>query len=166
MPFNLASLRDMSLEALSSRDAGLLLAQARALQSLIDAGQGQSLLRGKNLGLLCDTEGREDALRFRRAATDLGARVAQIRPDLSPASPDSEVVDTGRMLGRLYDAVECVGLDAGVVKRLSVAAKVPVFDGISSVNHPTAKLATQLAWGQSDQSHRLMLQAILLSTLN
>jgi len=41
-----------------------------------------------------------------------------------------------------------------------------VFDGISSVDHPTAKLATQLAWGQSDQSHRLMLQAILLSTLN
>ena len=166
MAFNLASLHNVSLEALSTRDASLLLAHARALQSLIDAGQGQSLLRGKNLGLLCETEGREDALRFRRAATDLGARVAQVRPDLSPASPDSEVVDTGRMLGRLYDAVECVGLDAGVVKRLSIAAKVPVFDGISSVDHPTARLATQLAWGQSDQSRRLMLQAILLSTLN
>ena len=166
MPFNLASLRDMSLEALSSRDAGLLLAQARALQSLIDAGQGQSLLRGKNLGLLCDTEGREDALRFRRAATDLGARVAQIHPDLSAASPNSQVVKTGRMLGRLYDGIECVGLNAGIVKCLGAAANVPVFDGISSVDHPTAKLATQLAWGQSDQSHRLMLQAILLSTLN
>jgi len=166
MAFNLASLHDMSLEALSTRDASLLLAHAHALQILIDAGQGPSLLRGKNLGLLCETEGREDALRFRRAATDLGARVAQVRPDLSPASADSEVVDTGRMLGRLYDAVECVGLDAGVVKRLSIAAKVPVFDGISSVDHPTARLATQLAWGQSDQSRRLMLQAILLSTLN
>ena len=166
MPFNLASLRNVSLEALSTRDAGLLLAQARALQSLIDAGQGQSLLRGKNLGLLCETDDREDALRFRRAATDLGARVAQIRPDLSAASPNSEVVDTGRMLGRLYDGIECVGLSAGVVKCLGAAANVPVFDGISSVNHPTAKLAAQLAGRQSDERHRLMLQAILISTLN
>ena len=166
MPFNLASLRNVSLEALSMRDAGLLLAQARALQSLIDAGQGQSLLRGKNLGLLCESDDGEDALRFRRAATDLGARVAQIRPDLSAASPNSEVVDTGRMLGRLYDGIECVGLHAGVVKCLGAAANVPVFDGISSVNHPTAKLAAQLAGRQSDERHRLMLQAILISTLN
>ena len=166
MPFDLASLRNVSLEALSTRDAGLLLAQARALQTLIDAGQGKSLLRGKNLGLLCEIDDGEDALRFRRAATDLGARVAQIHPDLSAASPNSQVVKTGRMLGRLYDGIECVGLNAGIVKCLGAAANVPVFDGISSVNHPTAKLATQLAWGQSDQSHRLMLQAILLSTLN
>jgi len=166
MPFNLASLRNASLEALSTRDAGLLLAQARALQSLIDAGQGQSLLRGKNLGLLCESDDGEDAVRFRRAATDLGARVAQIRPDLSAASPNSEVVDTGRMLGRLYDGIECVGLNAGVVKCLGAAANVPVFDGISSVNHPTAKLAAQLVGRQSDERHRLVLQAILISTLN
>jgi len=165
MAFNLASLRNVSLEALSTRDARLLLAQARALQSLIDAGQGQSLLRGKNLGLLCETDDGEDALRFRRAATDLGARVAQIRPDLSPASPNSEIVETGRMLGRLYDGIECVGLNTGVVKCLCAAANVPVFDGISSVNHPTAKLAAQLAGRQSDERHRLMLQAILISTL-
>ena len=166
MSFNLASLRNVSLESLSTREATLLLSQARVLQSLIDAGQGQSLLRGKNLGLLCETDGHEDALRFQRAATDLGARVAQIRPELSPASSDSEVVDTGRMLGRLYDGIECVGLNAGVVKCLGAAADVPVFDGISSVNHPTAKLAAQLAGRKSDESHRLMLQAILISTLN
>jgi ornithine carbamoyltransferase len=166
MPFNLASLRNVSLEDLSTCDARLLLAQARALQSLIDAGHGRSLLRGKNLGLLCDADDREDGLRFRRAATDLGARVAQIRPDLSADSPNSKVIDTGRMLGRLYDGIECVGLNAEVVKCLGAAANVPVFDGISSVNHPTARLAAQLDGRQSDESHRLMLQAILLSSLN
>ena len=70
------------------------------------------------------------------------------------------------MLGRLYDGIECVGLNAGVVKCLCAAANVPVFHGISSVNHPTARLAAQLAGRQSDERHRLMLQAILLSTLN
>jgi len=166
MPFTLVSLRDASLEALSSRDAGLLLAQARALQSLFDAGQGQSLLRGKNLGLLCEPDDREEALRFRRAATDLGARVARIRPELSVTSSNSEVVDTGRMLGRLYDGIECIGVNADVVKCLGAAANVPVFDGISSADHPTARLAAQLAGRQSDDRHRLMLQAILISTLN
>jgi len=166
MAFNLASLHNVSLEALSTRDASLLLAHARALQSLLDAGQGPSLLRGKNLGLLCESDDGEDAVRFRRAATDLGARVAQIRPDLSAASPNSEVVDTGRMLGRLYDGIECIGVNADVVKCLGAAANVPVFDGISSADHPTARLAAQLAGRQSDDRHRLMLQAILISTLN
>jgi ornithine carbamoyltransferase len=167
MQRNPAPLRHLSLERLSAHDSGMLTAQAHALQALIDAGQGRLLLRGKNLALLCVTDADEDASRFRRAATDLGARVSGIRPGLSPASPDSEVAETGRMLSRLYDGIECVGLDAEVVKRLRIAATVPVYDCISCANHPTAKLAEKFGGGRNaDETHRLIVQAILLSTLN
>jgi ornithine carbamoyltransferase len=167
MQLNLHPLQTVSLEPLSTRDAGLLLTYARALQRLADAGQRLSLLRGKNLGLLCESDDREEAQRFRRAATDLGARVAHIRPDLTLASPNSDVIETGRMLGRLYDGVECLGLDAAIVRRLGAAGKVPVYDGIASRNHPTATLAEQLGAGNGfEESRRFMVQAILLSTLN
>jgi hypothetical protein len=166
MPFNLASLRNVSLEALSTRDVGLLLAQARALQSLIDAGQGQSLLRGKNLGLLCESDDGEDALRFRRAATDLGARVAQIRPDLSAASPNSEVVDTGRMLGRLYDGIECVGLERGrreVPRRRRERARVRRNLVRQSPDSQAGRATRRAAIRRAPSPHA---QAILISTLN
>jgi ornithine carbamoyltransferase len=167
MPLRLHPLPNVCLEPLSAHDAGLLLARALTLQRFDQAGQRQQLLRGKNLGLLCESEENEEAERFRRAATDLGAHVAHVRPHLSAASSRSDIADTGRMLGRLYDGIECLGLEATVVKRLAAAANVPVYDGIASRNHPTAKLAEQLAAEQSlDESHRFMVQAVLLSTLN
>jgi ornithine carbamoyltransferase len=166
MQLNRQSLGSVSIEPLSTRDADLLLTCARTLQRSGDAGQKQSL-RGKNLGLLCESDDSEEALRFRRAATDLGARVAHIRPELSLSSSDSDIVKTGRMLGRLYDGIECIGVDAAIVKRLGAAANVPVYDGIASRNHPTAKLAGQLGPAHAfDESHRFMVQAVLLSTLN
>ena len=157
----------MSFEPPPTPDETLLLTSARRLQCFAAAGKKQLSLRGKNLGLLCDSGDGEDALRFRRAATDLGARVAHIRPDLSPASSDADFAETGRMLGRLYDAIECLGLDTTVVKRLAAAAKVPVYSAISSRDHPSARLVAQLgASDVFDDCHRFIIQAVLLSTLN
>ncbi len=167
MQLGLHPFRTVCLEPLSTPDAGLLLTCARSLQRLADSGQRQLLLRGKNLALLCESDEDEEARRFRRAATELGARVAHIRADLSGSSSPSDFVDTGRVLGRLYDGIECLGLAATVVKRLGDAANVPVYDGLASRNHPTAELAEQLGAERSfDERHRFMLQAVLLSTLS
>jgi ornithine carbamoyltransferase len=155
------------LEPLSTHDAGLLVTYARTLQRFAQTGQRQLLLRGKNLGLLCESDENEEAQRFRRAATELGARVAHVRPELSASSSRTDIADTGRMLGRLYDGIECLGLESTVVKRLGAAANVPVYDGIASRRHPTARLAAQLGTEHAlDESHRFMVQAVLLSTLN
>jgi ornithine carbamoyltransferase len=98
---------------------------------------------------------------------ELGARVAHIRPDLSRSSSPFDIAHTGRVLGRLYDGIDCLGLESTVVKRLGAAVDVPVYDGLASCDHPTAKLAEQLAGEHSiDESHRLVVQAVLLSTLN
>jgi ornithine carbamoyltransferase len=167
MRFNLYPLRNVCLEPLSAHDGELLLTYAHTLQRMADAGQRQSLLRGKNLGLLCESDEHEEAQRFRRAATDLGARVAHIRADLSASSSSSDIVDLGRMLGRLYDGIECVGLDAVLVKRLGAAANVPVYDGLASPNHATAKLVEQPGADRPfEEGQRFMVQAVLLSTLN
>ena len=76
------------------------------------------------------------------------------------------MLQTARMLGRLYDAVECQGMAADLVHRLGADAGVPVYDAIASQRHPTAKLDGLLG-GDSPalDKRRFVLQAVLLSTV-
>ena len=91
------------------------------------------------------------------------AAVQGARRELSTAL---EVQHTARMLGRLYDAVECQGMASALVQQVGDEAGVPVFDGIATHDHPTARLAEQLEGGASSaDNRRFVLQAVLLSTI-
>jgi ornithine carbamoyltransferase len=147
-------------------NVAVLLANARSLQHAAQAGNTPPLLRGKKLGLLCDADKDADAVLFRSAAVALGAHVAHIKPSLSERSTPQEVEDTARILGRLYDAIECQGMAAALVAQVGDGAGVPVYDGIASAAHPTARLVDQLdAPGALEDKRRYVLQAVLLSTL-
>lgn len=155
-----------AFQTLSPRQANALLSHARALQQAARAGATQPLLKGKRFGLVCEAVDDPDAALFHRAAAELGAQVTQVRPSLREASTPLEVTCTARMLGRLYDAVECHGMPPALVRRMGDDAGVPVYDGIASRNHPTARLAEQLDGGSSSADKRcFLLQALLLSTL-
>jgi ornithine carbamoyltransferase len=156
----------LAFQTVSPRDAVALLASASALQHDALAGTLQPLLRGKQLGLLCEDGNHADADLFRRAAKELGARVAHVRPSLSVQSTPLEIEHTARMLGRLYDAVECQGLGLSLVEDMALAAGVPVYDGIATPEHPTAVLAARLVGeGSPADKRRFVLQAALLSSL-
>jgi ornithine carbamoyltransferase len=147
-------------------DVSALLANARSLQRAAQAGKIQPLLRGKKLGLLCDADEDRDAAMFRRAAMELGAHVAYIRPSLTERSSLQEVEHTARVLGRLYDAVECQGMAPALVAQVGNEAGVPVYNAVASPNHPTARLAEQLGDATTpEENRRFVLQAVLLSTI-
>jgi len=164
-----ARLKNRSLptfEEMSSRDVETVLGHARRLQQAALAGATQPLLRGKNLGLLRECDDDDEALLFRRAAGELGAQVACIRPSLSEQSTTQEVQHTARVLGRLYDALECQGLPHALVQQVGSSAGVPVYDGIASPEHPTARLAGMLDGDAPPaDKRRFVLQAVLLSTV-
>jgi ornithine carbamoyltransferase len=166
MPSFIQPLQGPRLDRLSPADADILLANARQLQGIAEASQTANLLRGKKLGLLCESEEDVDALRFRRAAAELGAHVAHIRPSLSEPSAPRVLQRTARVLGRLYDAIECQGLATELVRFLGDEAGVPVYDAIASATHPTAALAPLLGDERPAEENRsLILQAVLVSTL-
>ena len=104
----------LAFDPIAPRDVAFVLGNARALQLAAQAGDLRTLLRGRKFGLLCevdtDSDRASDAALFRRAAVELGAHVAHIRPSLTDLSTPQEVQNTARMLGRLYDAVECQGM--------------------------------------------------------
>ncbi len=158
---------DLAFDPLAPRDVGIVLDNARALQRAAEAGELRASLRGRKFGLLCEADGDDDAELFCRAAAELGAHVAHIRPSLTELSPPQEVRHTSRMLGRLYDAVECQGMSAALVHQMGVDAGVPVFDGVASQTHPTARLADLIVGDASQLDKRcIVVQAVLLSTIN
>ena len=155
-----------SLGRLSPGDLALVLANARLLEDKTSPLERQGLLRGKNLALICAAANDDDALLFQRAALDLGAHVAHIRPDLSEPSTSAVFKHTARMLGRLYQAVECQGLPPAVVSEVGREAGIPVYDALASRDHPLAHLARFLDGdGEDERNRRLIVQAVLVSTV-
>ncbi len=143
-----------------------LLEQARSLQRAAAAGRVQPLLRGKNLGLLCADDHRAQAVLFREAASELGAHVAHIGMSLSEHSAAKDVAHTARMLGRLYDAVECQGLDGALVRQMADEAGIAVYDGLACDDDLISRLASQIGNGAAaGDNRRFVLQAMLLRTI-
>jgi len=101
-------------------EAGIALLKANAL-----AGASPPLLRGRNIGILCEESQRPEVFLLQRAATDLGARVSLVRSGLNEEDTLLAVERMGRVLGRLYDALLCIDVAPQVVERLRQAAGIP-----------------------------------------
>jgi ornithine carbamoyltransferase len=151
---------------LSPGDEMALLDHARGLRRAAAAGRVQMLLRGKNLGLLCADDTQAQALLFRQAASELGAHVAHIGMSLSEHSGAQEVAHTARMLGRLYDAVECQGLDSALVQQMAAVAGIAVYDGLACNERLISRLASELGdEAVAGENQRFVLQALLVLTI-
>lgn len=125
-----------SLDALTSRDLAALLQTAASLKAAAATGQPQQPLRGKNIAVMCESHDAHGLQHFSDAASALGAQVAHIRPSRSRIGQPGESPETAQLLGRLYDAIDCEGLPASVVRGLEREVGRPVFDGLGDPAHP------------------------------
>lgn len=147
-------------------DAAVLVALALRLRHLARTQALPLLLRGKNIGLLRGAALGQDPAPLLHAAAALGAQVATVRWNLSGAGDPREVQHTGRMLGRLYDAVVCQGMPAALVGQIGQAAGIPVYDDIACDAHPSARLADSLGEEAAPgDNRRFVLQALLVHGL-
>jgi len=150
---------------MSTQDHQPMLTSARELLQAARNGALQPLLRGKKLGLLCASEETEAARLFRQAAEALGAHVARLPVSLSAQSRAQEVQHTARMLGRLYDAIECQDMDGALVARVRQESGVPVFDAIAAPGQLAAAAAELEGPDSLDDKRISLVQALLLSAL-
>lgn len=153
------------LASMPPYDPRALLDRARALQQAARAGTTRLQLLGKNVALLSESDDEDGAL-FCSAAVELGARVARIRPSFSELGRSQDVQHTAHVLGRLYDAVECQGVATALVLQMHRDAGVPVYDGLATPHHPTARLV-ELVGGDATAAdkRRFVVQAVMLTTL-
>jgi len=143
-----------------------LLQRANALTLV--AAEHRQLLQGRRLGLMSIHPEGEDAQLFEQAARGLGAHVSLIpTPTEQRDANAGQLADIGRMLGRLYDTVECQGLSPEIVKRLAEAGNLPMYSGLSGREHWIFQVAED--WRVSAalaERRRWLIQAVLLATLS
>ncbi len=127
-----------SLDQLSPGHAASLIATAQTLKRV---GSGARSLKCDHVVVLCDAAQSASADAFAAAAGVLGATVVRIRPSASALANETDRMDLARTLGRLYGAIGCDGIDAGLLMHLVQWARVPVFNALSYNTHPTRMLS-------------------------
>jgi ornithine carbamoyltransferase len=134
-----------SVESLTPADIRDVIDTARQLWLAQGSGQAMASLRGRHLALLNDAAPQEDGDGLRPAALGLGAKVSHVRPSDARISSQNTDEATARLLGLLYDAIDCEGMAPEQVAEVARQAGVPVFNGLGSTRHPTRVLAELLA---------------------
>jgi ornithine carbamoyltransferase len=153
-------------ERLSDSQRHALAATATAFKHAALAGRAARPLQGKNLGLVCEDEDSADAALFEAAAKALGAKVVRIRPSVAGLGNDAALPQTARMLGRLYDAIECQGLPHDLVERIRHHAGVPVYDALSRTSASERAVASLVDGdGDSSDNRSYVLQALLVGSV-
>jgi len=133
---NFTTLLDFSKEQIL-----YILKLAKELKSAKYNHSEKKYLEGKEIALIFEKPSTRTRCAFEIAAYDQGAHVTNLGPEGTQIGHKESIKDTGRVLGRLYDAIEFRGFSQENVEILAKYAGVPVYNGLTDEFHPTQVLA-------------------------
>jgi ornithine carbamoyltransferase len=96
-------------------------------------------LKGKNIVLIFDKSSTRTRCSFEVAAADEGAHVTYLSN--SHMNKKESLEDSAKVFGRMFDAIEYRGFGQDIVEDLAKYSGVPVWNGLTDVDHPTQVLA-------------------------
>lgn len=99
---------------------------------------------GKNVALIFEKTSTRTRCSFEVAAHDMGMGTTYLDPSGSQIGKKESILDTARVLGRMYDGIEYRGYGQEIVEELAKYAGVPVWNGLTNEYHPTQMLADLL----------------------
>ncbi|MDV3429207.1 MAG: ornithine carbamoyltransferase [Bacillota bacterium] len=141
MSFNLRNRSFLTLMDFTPKEINYFLDLARDLKRAKYTGTEQQTLKGKNIVLLFEKDSTRTRCAFEVGALDQGAHVTYLGPTGSQMGKKESIADTARVLGRMYDGIEYRGYDQSVVEDLAKYSGVPVWNGLTTQDHPTQVLA-------------------------
>jgi ornithine carbamoyltransferase len=144
MSVNLKGRSFLTLRDLSAQEIRYLLDLSHDLKAKKRAGGQGRLLEGKNIVLLFEKTSTRTRCSFEVAVRDEGGGVTYLDPGSSQMGKKESLEDTARVLGRFFDGIEYRGFDQQVVLDLAKYAGVPVFNGLTDLDHPTQILADMM----------------------
>ena len=118
-----------------------LLELAADLKAKKKAGIPHALCQGKNIALIFEKTSTRTRCAFEVAGHDLGMGVTYLDPTGSQIGKKESIADTARVLSRMFDGIEYRGFGQSIVEELAQYADVPVWNGLTDVDHPTQALA-------------------------
>lgn len=144
MAVNLKGRHFLTLMDFSPLEIRYMLDLAHDLKAKKRAGIRTETLKGKNIVLLFEKTSTRTRCAFEVAALDEGAHVTFLDSKSSQMGKKETIADTAKVLGRFFDGIEYRGFEQAVVEELAENAGVPVWNGLTDIDHPTQILADLL----------------------
>ena len=144
MAVNLKGRHFLTLMDFTPAEIRYMLDLAHDLKAKKRAGIHNEVLKGKNVVLLFEKTSTRTRCAFEVACLDEGAHVTFLDSKSSQMGKKETIEDTAKVLGRFYDGIEYRGYKQEVVEELANNAGVPVWNGLTDVDHPTQILADML----------------------
>ena len=144
MAVNLKGRSFLTLMDFSPLEIRYLLDLSHDLKAKKRAGIIGESLKGKHIVLLFEKTSTRTRCAFEVAATDEGGHVTFLDSGSSQMGKKESLEDTAMVLGRYFDGIEYRGYKQEVVEELARHAGVPVWNGLTDIDHPTQILADLL----------------------
>lgn len=144
MAVNLKGRSFLTLMDFTPAEIRYMLDLSHDLKAKKRAGIVNYLLQGKNIVLLFEKTSTRTRCAFEVGALEEGAHVTYLDQNSSQMGKKESLEDTAKVLGRFYDGIEYRGYKQSVVEDLAKFSGVPVWNGLTDVDHPTQILADML----------------------
>ncbi|MBR4410198.1 MAG: ornithine carbamoyltransferase [Firmicutes bacterium] len=144
MAVNLKGKSFLTLMDFEPKEIRYLLDLAHDLKQYKRTGTIHQVLKGKTIVLLFEKTSTRTRCAFEVAAMEEGAGVTFLDSKSSQIGKKESMEDTAKVLGRFFDGIEYRGYDQSVVEELAKHSGVPVWNGLTDVDHPTQILADML----------------------
>ncbi len=141
MPVNLKGRSFLTLMDFTPEEIVYLLDLSADLKAKKRAGIRGTALAGKNIALLFEKGSTRTRCAFTVACIDEGGHPEFLGKNDIHLGGKEDVKDTARVLGRMFDGIEYRGFKQSMVEELAQWAGVPVWNGLTDVDHPTQILA-------------------------
>ena len=144
MAVNLKGRSFLTLMDLTPQEIRYLLDLGHDLKRKRRAGVHSPALQGKHIVLLFEKTSTRTRCSFEVAATQEGAHVTYLDAGSSQMGKKESLEDSAKVLGRFFDGIEYRGFDQRTVEDLAKFSGVPVWNGLTDVDHPTQILADMM----------------------
>lgn len=144
MAVNLKGRSFLTLMDFTPEEIRYLLDLSKDLKAKKRAGIQGEALKGKNIVLLFEKTSTRTRCAFEVACLDEGGNVTFLDSASSQFGKKESVEDSAKVFGRFYDGIEYRGYKQELVEELARYAGIPVWNGLTDVDHPTQILADML----------------------
>ena len=144
MAVNLKGRSFLTLMDFTPAEIRYMLDLSHDLKAKKRAGIVNHMLKGKNVVLLFEKTSTRTRCAFEVGALEEGAHVTYLDQNSSQMGKKESLEDTAKVLGRYYDGIEYRGYKQSVVEDLAKYSGVPVWNGLTDIDHPTQILADML----------------------
>lgn len=141
MALNLKGRSLLTLKDFTPEEIRYLLDLAHDLKGKKRAGIRGSMLQGKHIVLLFEKTSTRTRCAFEVACADEGGHVTFLDSNSSQMNIKESMEDSAKVLGRFFDGIEYRGYNQEIVENLAQHSGIPVWNGLTNVDHPTQILA-------------------------